>query len=372
MAITEKYASSAGAGAKDGTSEGAAWDFATMLTTATAGDRVNFKGNHTLTGNASFTNPGTVTSPLIVRGYASSIGDCSALGRTNGNGALVTTGMPVINNDQYQLTMPAYSIVEALVFSTSARSLGQAVALSNFGGMLRCSVSNTNTGASAAGLDCNGTHSFLVDCDITKGGASGGTWALRMSSINWAIGCRIDGGPAVGVSLSSVGTLVNCTIIGGTDCVIVNNTSNPVVLVNCTLVGGSSDGVHVVTGNTRNPVIVNCLITDNGAYALYGVDAASAMFAVGNRIDRNTSGVSSGATDWLAAFAGLNNTTSATQANEYEAAASDDYRLKSTSPALSIGIPLYADLGALQQQPAASSGGASGGRKGPLGMWKIG
>jgi hypothetical protein len=170
-----------------------------------------------------------------------------------------------------------------------------------------------------------------------------------MSGINWAIGCRIDGGPTVGASLSSTGTLVNCTVIGGTDCVLMNNTTNPVAIINCTLVGGTSDGLHVITGNARTPLIVNSLITDNGAYGLYGVDAGSAMFAVGNRLDRNTTAATSGATDWLSAFAGLNNTTSETQANEYQSAAGDDYRLKTGSPARQIGIPSYLDAGALQR-----------------------
>jgi hypothetical protein len=348
MAITEKYASSAGAGSNNGTSEANAWSFATMLTSATAGDRINFKGNHTFTGNHSFTNAGTATSPIILRGYSSTIGDCSALGRTNGNGALVTTGMPVFSQDLYQLTMPAMSVLEAVVCSSSTRN-GPLVSVGNFSALFRCRFANSGTGGSAAAVDLGGTNAFAVDCDAVMSGASGGSYCLRCSSGNWVVGCRIDGGVVPAATLSSVGTFVNCVIIGGTDCVIINNTGNPAALINCTLVGGSSDGLHIVTGNIRNPLVINCLITDNGAYGLYGVDAGTALFAVGNRIDRNTTAASSGATDWLSAFAGFNNTTSATQSNEFPGYGSDDFRLGSSSPARGIGIPSYLDVGALQR-----------------------
>jgi hypothetical protein len=270
MAITEKYASSAGAGSNNGTSEADAWSFATMLTSATAGDRINFKGNHTFTGNHSFTNAGTATSPIILRGYSSTIGDCSALGRTNGNGPLVTTGMPVLTSGLYQLTMPNFSIMEAMQCSSSTRA-GHILVTGTNAGIFRCVVTNTSTSASACGMDLSGTSSFLVDCDVTLGAGSGQNYAIRVAATNWVIGCRIDGGPAVGVNFGSTGTLINCVVLGGTDCVLLNTTIAPAVLVNCTLVGGSSDGFHAITGQARLPVMVNCLSAPVSARTCCGV-----------------------------------------------------------------------------------------------------
>jgi hypothetical protein len=357
MAIRERYASSAGAGAHDGSSEADAWSFAEMLTSAStgtpaAGDRINFKGTHTLTGNASFNYAGTITSPVIVRGYSSTIGDCSALGRTNGNGPLVTTGMPVFSLGIYQMTTPAFCVLEAVKLESTTRA-GQMLSVGNYGAVFRVSVTNGSTNAAAGAIDIAGTNAMAVDCDAVLSGASGGAWAMRMQSVDFAHGCRIDGGPSVGLLFTSTGVAVHCTIIGGTDVVKTTSTATVFLVANCTLVGGSSDGVDIITAHARTNFLVGNLITDHGAYGIYAADAAAGVFAINNRLDRNNGGGTGldvgGATDWLSAFSGHNDTTSITQANEYESAAGDDYRLKSGSPARQIGLPLYMDVGALQR-----------------------
>ena len=137
-----------------------------------------------------------------------------------------------------------------------------------------------------------------------------------------------------------------------------NSTANNCLMLGNTCVTAASDGIHVIANVTRTTFALGNLITDNGAYGIYAVDAAAGVFACGNRYDRNTSGATNGATDWISAFAGFNNTASVTAANEYENSGADDYRLKVASPALSAGVPLYRDIGALQRirdYPAASS-----------------
>lgn len=347
MAITEKYASSAGAGAKTGASEAAAWDFATMLTTAAAGDRVNFKGNHTLTGNAVFTNAGSATSPLIVRGYSSTIGDLQNNGRTNGNGPLITTGFPVITGGSYNIIFPAFGVPETLV-ATSAKNAA-ALVIGATAAAIRCSGTSSGTGTQAVGIGV-GNQSYPYDCDATLTGGSGGLAALDLSA-GLAINCRLDGGPAAALRLGTGAYGIGCSLISSaTDAVVFNSTSSNLGTINCTIVTSASDGVHQIAGATRLAVTIGCQITDNGAYGIYAVDAAAGILALGNRIDRNTSGASGGATDWLSAFAGYNDTTHvANPDDEYVNDGGDDYRLKAGAPGLNIGLPLSRDIGALQR-----------------------
>ena len=75
MAITEKYVTTTGAGAHDGTSEANAWSLTEAIAAAAAGNRVNVKaGTYTLGAGATFP-AGTVAAPIIWRGYSSTIGD---------------------------------------------------------------------------------------------------------------------------------------------------------------------------------------------------------------------------------------------------------------------------------------------------------
>lgn len=347
MAIAEKYASSAGAGSKDGSSEGNAWDFATMLTTAAAGDRVNFKGSHSLASSASFTSAGTATSPIIIRGYGTTIGD-GYQGRANVNGALITTNFATFVCGASNTFTPSNFMVLECVALTSSRN-GSPLGSFSYGGFLRCAVENNGTGSSASALAV-AANCFAVDCDATLSGASGGAAAMTVSTA-FAIGCRADGGPANACNMTGAGScVIHCTFYSaGGDAIQYTSASTNGLVCGCTLVGATSDGFHQITGPTRTTVLVNNLIVDNGAYGIYSVDAGAAIVAVGNRIARNATDATSGATDWLAAFAGLNNTTSATQANEFPGYGSDDFRLGATSPARQSGFPLYLDIGALQR-----------------------
>jgi len=55
MAITEKYASVAGAGDHNGTSAAHAWTLAEAIAAAVAGDRINLiSGTYTLGANVAF------------------------------------------------------------------------------------------------------------------------------------------------------------------------------------------------------------------------------------------------------------------------------------------------------------------------------
>jgi len=89
MAITERYVTTTGAGAHDGTSEADAFSWAEMITdlnTPRVGYRYNVKqGTYSLSATTTLTGDGTATSPNIIRGYKTTIGDAT-LGRTTDAG----------------------------------------------------------------------------------------------------------------------------------------------------------------------------------------------------------------------------------------------------------------------------------------------
>ena len=126
--IGEWYVNDAGSGTGTGTTEANAMSFATFIDfmstggskTAAAGDRFNIKGAitaRTTTADA-WANGGTVVSPVIVRGYNSTIGDLTSLARTNGNGALVTTNYPTISYTTGGTTISGnFIILEAVQMS---------------------------------------------------------------------------------------------------------------------------------------------------------------------------------------------------------------------------------------------------------------
>ena len=353
MAITEYYATSAGTGAKNGSITDP-WGWAEMLAAdpATLGPiRINFKGDHTLTGAATFTGTMSATNFLILRGYNSSIGDLSTRARASGHGALSTTNVPVITGGGSVFNLPAWGVLEDLVLTGNRN--GSVVALGTSSTIVRCTITHLDTDASGSAVaSSTGPYSLVYDSDLILSGASGNLAAGSFTVAVTVYGCRIDGGAAAGLNIVAGCVVAHCVVhSSGTDAILINSASNNVVIINNTLVSSGSDGIHQITGGTRTAHIVGNLITDQTGYGIYSVDAAAGLIALNNRIVRNNSddAQTEGATDWLAALAQHNNATAATQANEYENAGGNDYRLKSTSPALSIGIPLYRDVGALQR-----------------------
>jgi len=122
MAFTDLYVTSAGAGDLSGSDEANAMPWDTMVSTivaagagGSAGIRYNVKGAVSRTTTTqTISGGGTATSPLVIRGYTTTIGD-GYLGRTNGSGPLITTNMPGISYTTGTLTVSAtLTIIESL------------------------------------------------------------------------------------------------------------------------------------------------------------------------------------------------------------------------------------------------------------------
>lgn len=361
MALTVRYASSAGGGAHDGTTEADAWSFAEMLTNAAAGQIVNFKGNHTLTGAASFTNNGTATSPIKVRGYASAAGD-GYQGRTNSNGPLVTTNFSVwtCGTNEVNGSAKNYIIYEAIQFLSSRN--GNAILAGEDCLFARCAFENSSTNAGASCVAAPFGRAYFYDCDIAMTGASGGSAALEVSGNGLGIiACRVAGGTARCVLISGTSHIMilgSVLIKGATGGIVTDAAGSRYTVFGTTIVGNSGSGAVLGDGLVGLNGFFNCLFTDHGAYGLNFFDDDIPTILGGNRYDRNTSGAKTGASDWREGTSWSEDTTSATQGNEYEDYASNDFRLKSGSPAREIAVWPFRDIGAVQHE---DSGGAGGG-----------
>lgn len=365
MAISEKFVSSAGSGSGDGSTAGNAMAWTAMVTQinagGTAGNRYNVLGPISRGATDTISGSGTATSPVIVRGYLTTIGD-GYLGRTNGNGPLITTNMAAITYaSTFLLSITgSWILVESLNVVGTVN--GRLALLTADSAITRCVVDNANTGANAVAIALS-TRSTAFNCDATLSGGSGGTAAIdAIGSGGRAVCCRVNGGPAIGIRLNTTRShavdnlIFACAGLG----LSIATTGFEGVIHGNTIADGSSDGLDIVTGTTGLVVVTNNLITDNIGYGIDGVSSANAIFAANNRMDRNSGGATNMATDWLAATSYNHELTSVLVGAEYTDHAARDYRLVSTSPAKGAGMFAYRDVGALQREEAA--GGVVGGK----------
>lgn len=368
--MTTKYVTVTGAGAKNGTDAANAWDWATMLTSAAAGDDILIQeGTYSLSSSSTFSNSGTSTSPIRLRGAKA---DWTPLTPTRTNaGPLSTANMPVIAFDGASLNQKTWSIIECLKITGNVNNSLISQGVSSV--MRGCVVETSSTGSSARCISLS-TGGGAIDCDFAKTGASGTSAVVSLGGANGRlIDCRILGGAttAYGVQVTAVGTISGCLIVAKNHGIYVSTDSNQATLLNNTvaITGGTGDAVYFAASSTVLQVASGNLLTDSTAYGINGNDAATAVVSHRNRIDRSTSGAYNGATDWLASTKFGDDVTSVTQANEYEDAAGGDFRLKSTSPAIGKGPWGLADIGALQttgggSTPAAAVPFSIGGRFG--------
>lgn len=368
MALTEKYVSTTGGGAHDGSSEANAFSLAEMITDINAGgkagNRYNVKADATYsrtTSTDSFTAGGTSTAPVIIRGYLTAIGD-GYLGRTGDNGPLITTNMPVLSYTTGVFALnAAFIIVESIRF-TSARN-APAVNLNAADIVLRsCNSVNSASGtaSTAITLASGAVRGAVIDCDaiVVNGGNAGDAAIVLGGSGGRIIACRVSS-TSNGIE-SSAGTAA--LISGNTifECAIgiaITSTTAYAVIHGNTISDCSGDAIDIVTGTTVTHLISNNIFTDNGGYAIDFNNAAVASVLSNNRYRDNTSGNINLGTDWVTATNwGAVTTDTGGPETDYVDAASDNYNLIASSPAVNAGLPLNAAIGALQRDQSGGGG----------------
>lgn len=360
-AITEKYVSSAGAGTHAGTSEANAFSWAEMITDINAGGKAGNRYNVIRGGGAiarttttdTVSGSGTSTSPIIIRGYLTVITD-GFQGRIS-SGPLVTTNFCQITYTTGVLNITGSWVVCECLDVAGARS-GVQLAVSPNGGLTRSKVVNSSTNAAAQAITV-ATSAVVIDNDLALTGASGGSAAITAATASGRIlGNRINGGPAMGVNVSSNVSVVDNLIYSSTGIGIsVSATGAAPLIYGNTIVQGGGDGIDIITGTTVLQCVVNNMITDNTGNGIDGVSAANAIFASHNRT-RDNGAADNSATDWLAATKYSHVTTdTGSITTDYVDPGSTNYQLISTSPAKGVGHFNYRDIGAYQRQESTGS-----------------
>jgi hypothetical protein len=371
-AITDRYVNNLGSGDGLGGSEANAMSYASFtdyMTTggsfaAAPGDRFNVKldGTFARAGTTdTWSNGGSATSPVIVRGYATTPGD-GYQGRTNTNGPLITTNFPVITYTTGVLSLSGSFILLETLKVTSTRN-GSAVGTSGTDCMLRaCDLSNATTGSSGNVFSATG-RCLLSNCDfaLTNGG-NNGTDAVTFSTQGSRIWfCRVKSS-AVGITNAANSLTIDaCTIFACTSHGInLTGTGAYTNILGNTIVSNGGDAIRVVTGTTVTHHIWNNCITDNTGAAVNAISTGNSVVLGYNRYRDNAGGNIVSGGDWTTVTDyGAVTTDTGGPETDYVNAAGNDYRLIATSPAVAAGIPASASIGALQRPASASTGTAA-------------
>lgn len=374
MALTQRYVNDAGSGSADGTSEANAMSFATFTdymvvggsVNAAAGDVFNIKGAITArtTTTDTWVNGGTATSPVVVRGYNSTIGDLTTLARTNGNGALVTTNYPTISYTTGGISITgAFIVVEALSI-TSARTSATVTATSQTNDVLvACNITNSGTNAGSACVSLGGSGSTMFNCDLNLTGASGGAAAALVSASCVVDSCRmkvVSTAPCISCSGTNIVAVLfgNTLYASGGAGIATSAVSTMPYIRNNTIVGCTGDGLNFITAGTNLQHVIGNMITDNTGDGIDMVSTGNAVLAAYNRLRDNANSFNNGG-DWVTATsygqASTDTGTTGTTATDYTNFGSNDYSLIATSPATSANYPPYSSIGANQRTQTSAT-----------------
>lgn len=354
MAITEKYVTA------DGTEAWATNDIThpssltEAFSSAAAGDRVNIKaGTYTRTANDNPAVYGSAASPIIWRGYNSTIGDLDSQGH-NADGTLNTTNFPIIAyNNNYRLSaqLVTYSIWQNIKFTGSVNN---ALIYSNNTSTVffRIYCDNANTGASTSAI----MNACVIDCDALLSGGSGGHTAISCASGIVAY-CRVMQSQAAGINITGNGSaVIGCTIddVAGDGIAFTSTTTThipPVCIGNTIYSCGGAAIAMPNAANVRILVAINNIFAEAASYNIESAYAGTGNISLINIFNRSispTSGDTNGFADWVSALA-IGNVTGGAVATEFTDAAAGDFRLKAGAGAKGVGIWSPLDMGAIQR-----------------------
>lgn len=361
MAYTERYVTSGASGGGDGSS-GSPWTLAEAIANAASGDRVNIQSDATYTLGSAITLPnGAAGSPIIWRGYNSTIGDLDAVGRTSATGPLDVSNFPVIDGgSSYLISTGSYNRVECLRL-TSSRD-GGTLTVNDYSVVARCRIDNTNaSGTNSSGVSGSNKRFEITDSDIAISSTQSAS-TVYGARIAWGFmsRCRVwhtgtPGALSVAIRPDSIGSSV-------ADCIVFNfgvgiQSSGQVSIRRCTIY----DVVNGMSFTTGAGVVENNVIY-SADYAFAG-SSASSLCLESNACGSLASGRIN--TSGLGADLEERNAISLT-GDPFTNAASEDFTLNNTAgagAACRAASDLwggYLDIGAVQHQDSGGGGGTGG------------
>jgi hypothetical protein len=362
MSLTERYVSSTGSATyANSTNPVTPMSLTTALANAVAGDRINVKadGIYTRTASDTAVGIGSVTSPIIYRGYLLTPGD-GFQGRTGANGALVLSNMPVIAyDDTFRLTLTAFTIFESITLIANLAATSAALTTGTDCLIIRSNIDNAGTGTGTSAIQLT-ARAVIFDCDVMLSNPAVTAAAINGINQHVRVLCsRIKGG--VGITTSSgtpiiVGNVIYACSGNG---IVTTAAGGAITAVGNTIVGNAT-GINIIAASTVLHCIVGNMLTDHSAYGVNFNTPANAGFFAYNRPRDNASGDINLGIDWTAATRyGDVTTDTGGPETDYVDAGANDYKLISTSLAKGMGWFPFRDIGALQREESAEGGGGA-------------
>ena len=360
--ITDRYVSSTGTSPYfASTNPTTPCSLSTAGSNATSGDRFNiiadgiYARGTTIDTFPSHTSP---NSPVIWRGYLSTPGD-GYQSRTNGNGPLITSHMPVItyagvgriNVTSGNQVFDCLYISGANVINTMQLSAGNS---NNNNVVQNCVVIDSVTTAISE-------TPLVYNCDLfcTSAGTSTSIGVFINGNYNKVINTRINmssGTGSVGITAvnSSQTVLIGNQIIGGSAGIgmQINNISG---LVCGNTILNLQDGINISGNPSAGVIIINNLITDCSGWGINTNSNGNGVFLSFNAFRNNTAGNVNASPDWItgSVYGIVSNVSSVSDYIGFPL----DVRLAPTSPAIGAAIFSPASIGAIQNTTA--TGGSS-------------
>lgn len=283
MALTERYVSSTADGSGNGTSENSPWTLAQALTNASAGHRVNVKGSFTLSADFSPSNAGTNQSPIVWRGYQTSIGDLNNQTRDVSTGLLSTDTLVNINTNSYKVVLKNYNIfANFYVHGNNANSL---VASGNNNLLINIYSLQHYTGASTIEAISLTASSVAINCDARMDYGDGP--ACAAASYSSFIGCNSYGGAsAYDCTDNTLANFVASTGRGAGNGAYLSASSGSSFMrvVGCTLSGNNYSVSTAASARNSATLVINTLINEPGASAYYTTSSSAAPIVTVNSL----------------------------------------------------------------------------------------
>ena len=358
-AITERYVSSSGSATyADSTNSATPCSLTTAFTSGVAGDRFNVKddGTYSSTSATAITIAGTVTQPIIFRGYTTTIGD--GFQGYNSDGSLNTANFPTLSftGSGRLNSSGSFVIWENLIVTSAASAAAMTVGQEAI--VFQCAVTNSSSNASAGGLALTSTGAAAIDSDAALSAASGGSYALAVQAgAAVADSCRVStvSSTADGIVANNNYTAINNRVNTGGGVGLRESTTTSRGYVKGNTIYECGNGIQRTASATVLSKYVGNMITDGSGYAIEFNSVGG--FNAFNRTRDNASGQFNTGGDWATASSEFNVTTdTGGAATDYVNAPSDLTPIR-LSPATGAGLPQRTSIGALQRDQTTAAGG---------------